>query len=200
MHALLGEWEWLKQAVAEKRYGEVRSATFRRAGTTPGGWFRNGKLSGGALLDLHVHDVDFVYHLFGKPKAVFTRGYSKDTGELDHVVTQYLYDSPAIVTAEGAWGMADGFGFRMQFNVNFDRATAEFEFGRDKPLTLYVGGKAQSVDHPTHNGYVGEMRYFIDCINKGTRPTKVTAEDAVMGLRIIEAERQSSAAGKAVEV
>ena len=37
-----GEWEWLKQAVAEKRYGEVRSATFRRAGTTPAGWFRNG--------------------------------------------------------------------------------------------------------------------------------------------------------------
>ena len=194
-----GEWEWLKQVVTEKRYGEVRSATFRRAGTTPAGWFRNGKLSGGALLDLHVHDVDFVYHLFGKPKAVFTRGYSKDTGELDHVVTQYLYDSPVIVTAESAWGMSDGFGFRMQFTVNFDRATAEFDFARDKPLTLYTDGKAQSID-PTHNGYVGEMRYFIDCINKGTRPTKVTADDAVMGLRIIEAERLSSAAGKAVEV
>ena len=194
-----GEWEWLKQVVTEKRYGEVRSATFRRAGTAPAGWFRNGKLSGGALLDLHVHDVDFVYHLFGKPKAVFTRGYSKDTGELDHVVTQYLYDSPVIVTAEGAWGMSHGFGFRMQFTVNFDRATAEFDFARDKPLTLYTDGKAQSID-PTHNGYVGEMRYFIDCINKGTRPTKVTAEDAVMGVRIIEAERQSSAAGKAVEV
>jgi len=104
-----------------------------------------------------------------------------------------------IVTAEGAWGMSDGFGFRMQFTVNFDRATAEFDFARDKPLTLYADGNAQSID-PTHNGYVGEMRYFIDCINKGTRPTKVTAEDAVMGVRIIEAERQSSAAGKAVEV
>jgi predicted dehydrogenase len=195
-----GEWEWLKQAVAEKRYGEVRSATFRRAGTTPGGWFRDGKLSGGALLDLHVHDVDFVYHLFGKPKGVFSRGYSKDTGEIDHIVTQYLYDSPAIVSAEGAWGMADGFGFRMQFNINFDKATAEFEFGRDKPLKLYIDGKEQSVEHPTHNGYVGEMRYMVNCIEKGQRPKRVTANDAVTGLEIIEAERQSAQTGRMVEL
>jgi predicted dehydrogenase len=193
-----GEWEWLKQAVADERYGKVRSATFRRAGTTPGGWFRNGALSGGALLDLHVHDVDFVYHLFGKPKAVFSRGYSKDTGELDHIITQYLYNSPALVTAEGAWGMADGFGFRMQFNVNFDRATAEFEFGREKPLMVYVDGKAQTVDHPTHNGYVGEMRYLVDCINNKQAPTRVTANDAVTGLQIIDAERQSVQSGQVV--
>jgi len=77
-----GEWEWLKQAVVEERYGKVRSATFRRAGTTPGGWFRDGKISGGALLDLHVHDVDFVYHLFGKPKAVSSRGYSESDQNL----------------------------------------------------------------------------------------------------------------------
>jgi predicted dehydrogenase len=194
------EWEWLKQAVADNRYGNVRSATFRRAGSTPGGWFRDGKLSGGALLDLHVHDVDFVYHLFGKPKAVFSRGYSKDTGEIDHVLTQYLFDSPAIVTAEGAWGLADGFGFRMQFTVNFDAATADFEFSREHPLMLYSGGKAEPVKTSGQSGYVGELRYFIDCVRSNARPARVTADDAVMGLRIIEAERRSVESGQAVSV
>ena len=147
-----------------------------------------------------MHDVDFVYHLFGLPKAVSSRGYSKDTGEIDHVSTQYLYDGgPTLVTAEGAWGMADGFGFRMQFNVNFDRATAEFEFGRETPLVVYADGKTQKIE-PTHNGYVGEMRYLVGCIGKGERPTRVTAEDAVTGLRIIEAERQSALTGQRVEL
>src|SRR4051794_8087178 len=51
------EWEWLKRAVADGRYGKVRSATFRRVGSIPAGWFRDGKASGGGLLDLHVHDT-----------------------------------------------------------------------------------------------------------------------------------------------
>jgi len=192
------EWEWLKAAVTDSRYGAVRSATFRRASSTPKGWFRNGQLSGGALLDLHVHDTDFVYHLFGKPKAVFSRGYSKDTGAIDHIATQYLYDSPALVTAEGAWGLAEGFGFRMQFTVNFENATAEFEFGREKPLLVYRDGKAETIEVSKGDGYIGEMSYFVDCISKGVKPTKVTAEDAVNGLTIIEAEEKSVKAGQVV--
>jgi len=195
-----GEWEWLKRAVAEEHYGKVRSATFRRAGTTPAGWFRDGKLSGGALFDLHVHDVDFVYHLFGKPHGVFSRGYSKDTGEIDHILTQYLYDGHLLVSAEGAWGMAAGFGFRMQFNVNFDRATAEYQFGRENPLLLYADGKAQNVDYPRHNGYVGELSYFLECVKANTKPQRVTADDAVTGLHIIECEKRSAENGQVVVV
>ena len=101
--------------------------------STPAGWFRNGQLSGGALLDLHVHDTDFVYHLFGKPRHVFSRGHVGKSGEIDHVVTQYLYAATparASVTAEGSWTAAEGFGFRMQYTVHFERATADFDLAR----------------------------------------------------------------------
>ena len=191
-----GEWEWLKRAVAEEHYGKVRSATFRRVGTTPDGWFRDGKLSGGAVLDLHVHDTDFIYHLFGTPRAVFSRGYQGDTGQIDHIITQYLFDRPVIVSAEGAWGMAPGFGFRMSCTLNFERATADFEFGRPQPLAVFADGKPQPVDPPKHNGYVGEIGYFLECVKTRTKPTRVTADDAVTGLRIIEAEKKSVASGQ----
>jgi len=193
-----GEWEWLKRVVAERRYGRVLSAAFRRVGTTPAGWFRDGKLSGGAILDLHVHDVDFIYHLFGKPRAVFSQGYSRDTGQIDHIVSQYVFDEPVLVSAEGAWGMSPGFGFRMQFTVNFERATAEYVFGREQPLLLYADGKAEPVGHPKHNGYVGELSYFLQCVRTHQRPDRVTAEDAVTGLQIIEAEKTSIATGRVV--
>ncbi|HSU67270.1 MAG TPA: Gfo/Idh/MocA family oxidoreductase [Tepidisphaeraceae bacterium] len=194
------EWEWIQRAIAEEHYGKVRSATFKRAGATPVGWFRDGKLSGGALVDLHIHDTDFIYYLFGKPRGVFSRGYSKDTGEIDHVVTQYIYDRPQLVAAEGAWGLAQGFEFTMQLTVNFDRATVEYISGREHPLMLYADGKAQPVEHPKHTGYAGEMSYFIECVKTHTPPRRVTADDAVAGLQIIEAEKKSIETGQVVVV
>jgi predicted dehydrogenase len=96
--------------------------------------------------------------------------------------------------------MSPGFGFRMQFNVNFDRATAEYQFGRETPLLLYADGKTETVEHARHNGYVGEMSYFLECVKTNTRPQRVTADDAVMGLQIVEAEKKSVETGQVVMV
>src|SRR5512136_1257163 len=51
-------WSLLKQVVREKPYGKVQVASFRRLSPPPG-WskatYANASLSGGALLDLHIH-------------------------------------------------------------------------------------------------------------------------------------------------
>lgn len=199
------EWEWIKRAADDGTYGRVLSAHFRRVGSIPAGWFRNGQLSGGALLDLHVHDTDFVYHLFGKPRAVFSQGHVGKSGEIDHVVTQYQFangpnangNTPAAVVAEGSWTAAEGFGFRMQATLHFERATAEFDFGRkDHPLIVYAEGKSNPIEVAKHDGYVGEMNYFVECIRTGQRPTRVTAQDAVAGIEIVEAEKRSIETGR----
>ena len=44
--------------------------------------YANGELSGGAILDLHLHDADFVQFVFGKPAAVSSRGYTKTSGAI----------------------------------------------------------------------------------------------------------------------
>ena len=46
------------------------------------------------------------------------------------------------------------------------------------------------------DGYVGELSYFLDCVKNKTRPTRVTAADAVVGLKIVEAEKRSVESGK----
>jgi predicted dehydrogenase len=190
------QWVWLKEAVDEKRYGRVTGATFRRVASMPPGWFSNGAMSGGALLDLHVHDTDFVFHLFGAPDAVFSRGYTKTSGRTDHIVTQYVYDDgPPIVTAEGSWCMADGFAFTMRYTVNFEHATADFEIGREHALTVSAEGKAEHVDL-AGDGYEAELAYFIACVEAGRAPARVTAADAVTGLRILEAEQRSIESGR----
>ena len=157
----------------------------------------NGEQSGGALLDLHIHDTDFVQFCFGRPKSVFSTGYTAVSGAIDHVVTQYQVGSGAIVHAEGAWAMTPGFGFNMAYTINFERATLDYDLSRGtEALRLSVKGESARIlklDAP--DGYVGELKHAIECVESGKAPSIVTAEDAVSAIEICEAEERSIRTG-----
>ncbi len=197
------EWAWVKKAVEEKTYGRCLAARFRRVAQPPG-WgqkfFLNGNLSGGALLDLHIHDTDFVQFCFGRPRGVFSTGFSKVSGAIDHVVTQYQVAGGASVSAEGSWAMTEGFGFNMSYTVIFENATADYDIARGtdalklfeqglEPRTLKLEGK---------DGYVGELKYLLECIRSSRPPSAVTAQDGVSAVEICEAEEQSVKTGRLV--
>lgn len=197
------EWVWIKDAVAEKKFGRTLGATFRRVASMPPGWYSNGKASGGALLDLHIHDTDFVYYLFGMPDSVFSRGYSKTSGEVDHVVTQYHYDpatGPALVAAEGSWCLADGFGFQMKCTINCENATIDYDLARTPALQVTQAGKTILIEVPNETGYQSEVRYFVDCIEKRRQPEIVKLDDPVRCLEILEAEEKSIRTGGIVKL
>jgi predicted dehydrogenase len=198
-------WTWLKRAVEEERYGRVLAAHFRRVASHPDRpFYSSGELSGGAILDLHIHDTDFVQYLFGVPDEVYSTGYAKITDRPDHVITHYRYgdkSSPALVIAEGGWAMAKGFGFQMQFNVNFERATATFDISRKNPLMLYEPDvEPHPVEVEPGMGYEHEIDYMLRCIQENRRPQAVTLRDAAMAVRIVEAEAESLRRGAAVRV
>ena len=197
-------WTWLKEAVEKQTFGPVLAANFRRLATMPpGAFYANGELSGGAILDLHLHDADFVQFVFGKPSAVYSQGYTKTSGQLDHVITHYLYEGEGprpVVTAEGTWALAAPYEFRMQYTVNFAGATAAFDLLNAQPLALYKDGQKQVIELDPRLGYDVEIAYFLDCIARGERPSVVTLQDAADAIKLIEAEAKSVATGKPVRV
>ena len=191
------EWQLLKAAIDDKRYGKVLAARFRRVGPPPA-WGRNhfhdGIKSGGALLDLHIHDVDFINWCFGKPKRVYATGYSKFSGATDHVVAQFDVESGAIVHAEGGWAMSPGFKFTMGYTVNFERATMDYDSARGPGpvLSIFEDGKeAVSRTADPEDGYVGEIRHFVNSIREGKAPTVVAAADGLAAIEVCEAEEAS---------
>jgi predicted dehydrogenase len=194
-------WSWLKDAIGAGTYGKVRAAKFRRVATHPGGpYYSDGKASGGAALDLHIHDTDFVHYLFGMPRAVFSRGYSQVSGAIDHLSTQYIFDDVPLVEAEGGWVMSPSFPFTMQYTVNFERATAVYDLASPQPLKIYRGGKEDPVALEPGMGYAIEIDYFLDCIGRGTPPARATLESAAGSVKIVEAEVESVRVGKPVEI
>ncbi len=192
-------WRWLKDVIGEGKYGKLKGLQISRVGGAPGGWFADGELSGGALLDLHIHDTDFVSFLLGVPDGVYSRGYSVKSGKVDHVVTHYLYEDTPLVVAEGGW-MSEEHPFSMGYTANFENATAEFRVGRDDALMVTQDGKTEAMAVPEEDGYVQEMAYFIKCVTNGEQPKVVTANDAVMSIKICEAEAKSVETGEVVRL
>ncbi len=196
-------WAWLKELATQNTYGKILTARFRRVSAPPG-WGRDsyfkGSDSGGALLDLHIHDTDFVQFLFGRPTSVYSTGQSRFSGAIDHVVTQYKVTGDATVYAEGSWLLSSGFS--MAFTVMFERATIDFESARgtDALQLLEEGKPARTVTPEGVDGYVEELRHFVTAIQTGQPPTVVTAADALSAVEICEAEEQSIHTGRSVEL
>jgi predicted dehydrogenase len=189
-------WSWLKQAIHDGRYGRVLGARFRRVAEPPA-WgqknFFNGAESGGGLFDLHIHDTDFVQFCFGRPRSVFATGYSKFSGAIDHVVTQYEVASGASVHAEGSWAMVPDFGFSMSYTINFERATADYDLARGvDALKVFAEGRTpQTVACPGSDGYVLELQHMAEAIRLQKSPSVVTGHDALSAVEICEAEEKS---------
>lgn len=201
------EWAVLKKLIDSKKYGKVQSATFWRKSATPTwswtGWLMADERSGGAVVDLHIHDTDFINYAFGVPKAVTSTGVigGVTKSAIDHVVTQYQYAKGPQVTAEGGWAMAPGFGFTHGFCVVFEEATVEHDAKSGLPLTVHPAkGKSRTPAVPKGDGYSAELRHFVGCIASGKASPVVTATDAKNALKVCLAETRSVRTGRSVTI
>lgn len=195
------EWAWLKQAIADARFGRVLAVKLTRLSEPPGwsqGTYLKGDESGGALLDLHIHDTDFVQFCFGRPRAVCSTGQSLLSGAIDHVTTIYQVAGGASVVAEGSWLMGPGHGFKMAYQAVFENATADYDSSRGaEALKVFEKGKgARVIQCDGADGYVGELRHMIEAIAAGRPPSVVTADDGLSAVEICEAEERSVKTGQ----
>ncbi len=187
-------------------FGKVCSATFRRLspdidGNAWDNWFMDGKRSGGALLDMHLHDTDEVVYFFGRPKAVTSAGVNINSkGGIDHVITLYHFDDGKLVEAEGSWAQARDVPFEMSFQMIFEKATVRL---MAEGFRIYwKDGRVEAPQVEATTGWHKELQYFIDCVEKGVTPDKYQTFDSVLdGFKVVMAEQQSiNEGGKRVEI
>ncbi len=187
-------WWWLKQQIDASSFGRVRSAVFQRIGAMPAwsAFYADRARSGGALVDLHIHDADFIRWCLGDPSRVCT------VGRLDHSTTFYRYpDRSMHVSAESAWIEVAAFPFRMRYVVAFEQAVAEFDSRRDPPLELTRDGATQAVPLEPGSGYDGEVRHMLAVIQGRQAGPRATLEDARRVAELLDAEAASLSAGGA---
>ena len=182
-------WAWMAKAVREQRYGRVKHALFRRLGARPA-WSQDFYLdvarSGGAAVDLHIHDADFVRFCFGEPSAV------EASGSRMHVLASYRYPDGTVVEAEGAWFDNPSFAFTMTARIECEHATLDFALGREPELLVETVGGTTAVragtDYPHGNGYDAETCAIVTALRSGSKEPPVTLADAARTQRLLDAE------------
>lgn len=213
-HALRFWGEYLKaqQLVSDGEIGTVRSIEAYRLALPPGwsisNWIVQPELSGGASLDLHIHDLDFANWLAGEPKEVFARGLLSDNGAWDHAFSSVRYQSGIVAHLEGGWMMRGDFPFTMGFRILGSEGIVEWEFragvnieerSGSVPLILYRNGQARQLfDVQGEDAYYLELKYFLECVERGRPVERGTAEQGTAAVRLALAAQKSMHSGQSV--
>lgn len=180
------EYVWLKSVVESGQFGAVKAADFSRLTYAPawssGAWLSDPAKSGGIALDLHIHDLDFIQHLFGSPQSMRSQCARFDHGEPGHVQTWLTYGPSCAVSATASWMMPESFGFSMTFRVQFEQAAAVFEGGVLKVYPEDGGSFEPALE--TGDGYQGEIGYFVQLISGGQKKIRITPEQARESVRM----------------
>lgn len=213
------EYVALRRLIESGDAGRLLSLTLQRRGARPGysvdNWLQDSSRSGGAALDLHIHDTDYVLYLLGLPSAVSSTG-SSDSGGLSHIFTRYHYDGGPEVLAEGGWNYPANWGFLMAFQAIFENGTMEYDSNASPTTRILIGEgepteatleKADAGDSELGEGnvsdlggYYFELNYFVDCLENGTKPETSTGRDALASLKTTFAEIKSAESGQTQSV
>ncbi len=162
-------------------------------------WYADWRMSGGVLVDLVIHDFDFLRWSLGEVERVYARGVmGREYNRLDYALVTLRFDSGAIAHVEGQWGYPGPFNHSLE--VAGSRAMVATDSTQPSPVQLRGGatGPGESPDVATGKSpFQTELEHFVRCIATGEDPL-VSAHDAYEALRIGLAAIESATSGKAV--
>lgn len=193
------EVEVLHSLVQSGEYGQPLDAYFERLSTHPrwvqNGWLFDKEKSGLLPFDLHIHDLDVIVSLFGKPEAFsFTSAGGAGSGYKEQYRFLYSYKN-LNVAAEAAWFNAD-FPFTARWRVYFENAVVVNDGARvtayqsDKPPRVFDTEDEikipTGINLPPTGMFYRELSHFVDCVRKGTPSEKVSRSQILTVVELLE--------------
>ncbi len=190
------EYVKLAEIIASGKLGKIVNANFRRISPIPtwgwNDWLLKNELSGGAAQDLHIHDMDYVLSLFGKPNTM--KSVKNIIGEKSSYINSLLSYDDFVVSVEGTWGLPGTHPFEATFRVVFEKGVVENAGGKfllytDDAVEEIKIEKAEGLGEGFEGGnisdlggYYNELVYFVNCVKTGAKVEKATVTDGVESL------------------
>ncbi len=205
------EYVAARAAVLDGAIGEPGVLRLTRASFRPrqpaGHWFFDHARSGGIILDLMVHDLDYARWIAGDVVAVHCRSASvaqPDAG-VDHAVAILTHRSGAISHVSASWGYAPP-TFVTALEIAGSHGLIEQSSTTTSPVTpsLLAGAAGGSLTAMADTGLAGdpfrlELAEFAMAIRDGTE-ARIGATDGLEALRIALAADESARTGAVVRL
>jgi len=159
-------------------------------------WYADWRVSGGVLVDLLIHDFDFLRWVLGDVERVYARGVlGREYNRLDYALVTLRFEDGTIAHVEGHWGYPGPFNYSIEVAGSRALLTAD----STEPATLeLIGGQAESPELASgRSPYEMELAHFVRCIASGEESI-VKPGDAYEALRISLAATESVVKGEPV--
>lgn len=176
--------------------GTLKMMRLQRLGALPGwsDWFLDVNKSGGVILDLSIHDIDFALWMFNDmPQSVYCetkkidiKGYS-----VPIISSTILQFEKGIAYCEASWGCKNAFPFTMNTEVIGDKGIIKFDNNSAIPLKVYSNNEKIFMDPYSQDGYYWEMDGFIRSILDNKTPA-ISGEDGKKAVGVCLAAIKSS--------
>ncbi|WP_423241348.1 Gfo/Idh/MocA family protein [Oceanobacillus zhaokaii] len=198
------EYVRAKQVVDGGKIGKPAVVRTTRGGAFPmasNDWYSDFNSSGGLVLDMIIHDFDYLRWCFGEVERVYAKSSRNRVLErLEYALVTLRFESGVIAHVEGTWAHQ---GFSTKFEIAGKEGIIEYDSAKVAPVvaskkeTTSSGGVAVPESPMKENPYFTELQHFINCIKKDTKPI-VSAEDAYKAMEISLAALESIEIGKSV--
>jgi predicted dehydrogenase len=161
--------------------GKLRSVFLRRKCAAPAWspWLRDKSKSGGAVLDLLIHDFDFCRQLIGLPADIEATGAEDAAKGIDVIEARLDYgeDAPHAVVS-GGWHHPRSYPFSMEFTLVCEDGTLDFR-SVERPLTLYrADGTAEIVPLTEGDAFEAELADFTAACASGRAAAACPPEES----------------------
>jgi predicted dehydrogenase len=178
---------YVKLADSVRERAPVRYAFFRRRAAAPvwSPWLRNPARSGGAILDMLIHDADYCISLWGMPESVRARGHFDPERGTDIIHAELFYPGLGPVVIDGGWYGPKSYPFSMEFAVITDEGTLEWSSGANDFREHTAEGESRSVELGDADPFVAELAYFTDCAANGVQPDRCPPAQSAMAVSLI---------------
>jgi len=194
------EVETLREVVKTERYGKPLDGCFERLTAAPkwsaGGWLFDKEKSGLLPFDLHIHDLDVIVSMFGKPDdVIFTECAGEGKAYSEQYRFLYVYYNGLNVCSEAAWFNA-AIPFTARWRVYFERGMLVCDhngvtgYDADGTVTKYDISEPIQVDCGINLGRSGwflrELTHLLDCAKKGEASELVPKQRVLDVVEILE--------------
>jgi predicted dehydrogenase len=194
------------RAVRDGRVGKPAAVRMRRGGKAPKGsdmWFQDHARSGGLLLDLAVHEFDWMLWTLGDVRSVYSRsvrlGHPVEGAEFegDYALTTLQFENGCVGHVETTW--MDPSGFRVTLEVCGSEGMIEYDSRSVATLRIHdaAGSRSESNLSPTHDPFYCELRAFVDAVASGSA-MPVAPEEGMKAVAVSRAAIESAKSGRAV--
>lgn len=199
-------YQAIKQMSESPDFHSIKTVDAKRLGQVPtwSEWFQYPEKSGGALFDLHIHDIDFTYYLLGRVKSVYAVGHQNEYGAWEHIMTTLQFKNQAKAFIEASHMMPYKYPFTMSFRAQANNGLIDFglkaaeniEQINSSQMHLYKGKEQSEIPIEENNAFQNELAYFVDCLEDNQENQIIPLADVIYIIQLLEAIEQSLKTGE----